>query len=80
MIQPGNWRGHVMQVTHHKTYNTTLKKIAVPVWYRPNLPEPVPAQIPPVPVPDRNSGRVLVVTFIFCLLEDRPKNTIKDSA
>ena len=32
MIQPGNWRGHVMQVTHHKTY----KKL----WYRPNLPVP----------------------------------------
>ena len=25
VIQPG--RGHVMQVTHHKTYNTTCKKL-----------------------------------------------------
>ena len=40
MILPENWRGHVMEVTHHKTvkpkYN--MKKIAVPVWYQPNLP------------------------------------------
>ena len=23
VIQLGNWRGHVMQLTHHKTYYTT---------------------------------------------------------
>ena len=52
MIQSGNWRvardtvweleGHVMQVTHYKPI--IQHEIAVPVWYRPNL--PVPAQIP----------------------------------
>ena len=54
--------GHVMQVTHHQTYFTTLKKCGTGLVTDKSTgtgPEPVPAQIPPEPVLDRNSGWVL---------------------
>ena len=53
MIQPGNWRGNVMQVAHHRT---------VPAKPTGTGPERVLAKMPPEPVPDRNrnSGRFLI--------------------
>ena len=44
MIQPGNWKGQVMQVT------------LVPAKSTGTGPVPVPAQIPPDPVPDWNQN------------------------
>ena len=56
MIQSGNWmgardparelEGHVMQVTHHKTYYTTLKTCGTGLVPTKST---GPAQIPPEP-------------------------------
>ena len=56
MIQPENWRGHVMQVTHEKNCCTGL----VPAKSTGSQPEPVSAQIPPERAPERIGTRILV--------------------
>ena len=74
MIQPENWRGArdpARELEGVGDAGNSLVQNIKPVWYRPKStgtgPEPVPAQIPPEPVTERNrnSGRVLVCMRLY---------------